>query len=125
MIGISLGLKFLDSWLKIPLYSAWIFPGKVDTLAHSKWCCKDVDVSNMDESPLKSHTKGKKHIDQTHSDNCESLNARFQKLKKNEEPTIGQVITNWSLVTNKNQAAIDNMFTQKKCNSCGNLMGFI
>ena len=65
------------------------------------------------QTPLKSHTKGKKHNDQTHSDNCESLNTHFQKLKKNEEPTIGQVITNWSLVTNKNQAAIDNMFTKK------------
>ena len=39
--------KFLDSWVKIPLYSAWIVLGKVDTLAHSKWCCNNVDVSNM------------------------------------------------------------------------------
>ena len=38
--------KFLDSWLKNPLYSAWIVPGKVHTLARCK-CCKDVNISNM------------------------------------------------------------------------------
>ena len=34
--------KFLDSWLKNSVYLAWIVPGKVDTLARCKWCCKDV-----------------------------------------------------------------------------------
>ena len=53
--------KFLDSWLKNPLYSAWILPGKVDALDRCKWCIKDVDVSNMGESALTSHIKGKKH----------------------------------------------------------------
>ena len=67
----------------------------------------------MGESALKSHMKGKKHIDHTPSDNCQSLNTHFQKSKKNEEPTIGQVITNSSLATNKNQATIDNMFTKE------------
>ena len=57
--------------------------------------------------------KVKKHIDHTSSDNCQSLNAHFQKTKKNEEPTTRQVITNWSLVTNKYQAAIGNMFTKE------------
>ena len=41
--------KFLGCWLKSPLYSAWIVPDKVDPLSRSKWCCKDVDVSNMGE----------------------------------------------------------------------------
>ena len=41
---------FLDSWLKNPLYLARIFPGNVDTIARCRWCCKDVDVSNMGES---------------------------------------------------------------------------
>ena len=99
--------KFLDSWLKNPRYSSWIAPGKADTLVRCKWCCKDVDISNMDESALKSHMKGKKHIYHTPSDNCQSLNTHFQKSKKNEEPTTGQVITNSALVTNKNQAARD------------------
>ena len=57
--------RFLDSWLKNPLYSACIVPGKVDTLACCRWCCKDVDVSNMGESAVKSHMKRKKH--QSHS----------------------------------------------------------
>ena len=105
--------KFLDSWLKNPLYSAWILRDKVDTLARPKWYCKDVDASNMGESALKSHMKGKKHIDRTLLDNCQSLNTHFQKSKKNEGPTTAQVITNSSLVTNKNQAAIDNMFTKE------------
>ena len=51
--------------------------------------------------------QGKKHIGHTPSDHCQSFNTHFQKSKKNEEPTTGQVITNSSLVTNKNQAAID------------------
>ena len=57
--------KFLDSWLKNPLCSSWIVPGRADTLVRCKWCCKDVDISNMDESALKSHMKGRKH--QSHS----------------------------------------------------------
>ena len=104
--------KFLDSCLKNHFYTAWIVPGKVDTLAPCKWCIKDVEALKMVESALKSHMKGKKHINHTPSDNCQSLNTHFQKSKKNEEPTTGQVITNPSLVTNKNQAAIDNMFTK-------------
>ena len=103
-------LKFLDSWLKNPLCSAWIVPGIVVTLASYKWCHKDVDISNMGKSVLKSHMKGKKHIDHTPSDNCQSLNTHFQKTMKNEEPTM---IPKLSLVTNKNQAAIDNMFTKE------------
>ena len=111
--------RFLDSWLKNPLYSAWILHGKVDALARCKWCIKDVDVSNMGESALKSHMKGKKHIDHTPSDNCQSLNTHFQKSKKIEEPTTVQVITNSSLVTNENQAAIDNMFTKENATCAG------
>ena len=46
--------KFLDSLLKNPLYSTWIVPGKVDPLAHCKWCCKDVNELNMSESAFRS-----------------------------------------------------------------------
>ena len=60
--------KLVDNRLKNPLYSAWIVPGKVNTLAGCKWCCKDVDVLNMGESTLKIHMKGKKHIEHTPSD---------------------------------------------------------
>ena len=75
--------KFLDSWLKNPLYSAWIVPGKVDILVRFKWCSKeDVDVLNMCEPPLKSHRKGKKQIYHTPSNNCQSLDTHFQKSKK-------------------------------------------
>ena len=84
-------------------------PRESDVLAHCKWCIKDVDILNMGKSALKSHMKGKKLINHTPSDNCQS----FQKSKKNEEPTTGQVITNSSLVTNKSQAAIGNMFTKE------------
>ena len=47
-----------SKFFKNPLYSAWIVPSKVDTLARCKWCCKDVDISNMGESALRSHMKG-------------------------------------------------------------------
>ena len=113
----------MDGWLRNPLYSAWILLGKVDSLVRCKWCCKDVDISNMGESALKSHMKGKKNIDHTPSDNCQSLNTHLQKSKKNEEPITRQVITNSSLATNKNQAAIDNIH-KRKCNSCRNSMDF-
>ena len=106
--------KFSDSWFKNPLYSAWIVPGKVVTFARCKLCFQEVDVLNMDESALKSRMKGKKHLDHTPSDNCQSLSTHFQKSKKNEKSTTGQVITNSSPVINKNQAAaIDNMFTKE------------
>ena len=57
-------------------------PWQIVTLAHWKWCCKDVDVSNMGESGLKSHMKGMKHINHTPSDNCQSLNTHFQSQRK-------------------------------------------
>ena len=69
--------KFLDSWLKNPLYAAWIAPGKFDASAHCKWCRKDMDVSSVGESALKSYMKGKKHMNLTPSDNCQSLNTHF------------------------------------------------
>ena len=72
-----------------------------------------MNVSNMTESTLKSHMKWKKHIDHTPWDNCESLNTHFQKSKKNEEPTTGQVYTNSSLVTNKIRLFGSNMFTKE------------
>ena len=49
--------RFLDSWLKNPLYSGWILHGKFDALARCKCCIKDVDVSNMGESAFKSHKR--------------------------------------------------------------------
>ena len=67
----------------------------------------------MGESALNSHMKGKKHIYYTPSDNYQSFNTHFQKSKKNEEPITGQVITNSPLLTNKNQAPVDNIFTKE------------
>ena len=74
--------KFLDSWFKNPLYSACIVPSKVDTLARCKCCCKDVNISNMGESALKSQMKGKKHLNHTPSDNCQSLNTHSKVKEK-------------------------------------------
>ena len=36
----------------------------------------------------------------------------FSKPKRNEMPSTGEVITNPSLATNKNQAAVDNTYTE-------------
>ena len=72
-----------------------------------------MDILNMGEAALRNHMKEKKHIEHTPSDNCQSLTTHFQKSKKSEGATTGKVLTNSSLVTNKNQLAIDNMFTKE------------
>ena len=75
-------VRFLDSWLKHSLYSAWIGPGKVYTLASCNWCCRDIVVSNIFESGFNSYIKGKEHFDQVPLDNSQSLIAHFQVSKK-------------------------------------------
>ena len=45
------------------------------TLAICNYCYKDVSVANMVEAALKSHMKGKKHVERSPSDQCiRSLN---------------------------------------------------
>ena len=57
---------FSDLWLTIPEYNGWLRK-KNDTTAICKYCCKDINVSNMGEQALKSHMKGQKHKDRTPS----------------------------------------------------------
>ena len=53
--------KFAESWLSNSEYNGWLSK-KSDSLAHCKYCVKDIDVSNMGETAIKSHMKGKKHV---------------------------------------------------------------
>ena len=49
-------------WLQKPLYKEWLREIKGDKhRARCIVCMKDVDISNMGESALTSHLKGKKH----------------------------------------------------------------
>ena len=53
--------KFAESWLSNSEYNGWLSK-KSDSLAQCKYCVKDIDVSNMGETAIKSHMKGKKHV---------------------------------------------------------------
>ena len=54
---------FQDSWLSNENYELWLrkIPNK-NTFARCRLCEKDFDLSNMGEKALKSHAKGKGHI---------------------------------------------------------------
>ena len=54
--------KFSELWLKIPDYVGWLLK-RSDGLAYCSYCCKEIDISNMGESSLKSDLKGKKHLE--------------------------------------------------------------
>ena len=57
--------KFAESWLSNSEYNGWLSK-KSDSLAHCKYCVKDIDVSNMGEMAIKSHMKRKKHVQKSH-----------------------------------------------------------
>ena len=50
---------FSDLWLKLPQYKAWRRK-KDDITGQCSYCAKDIDVSNMGESALKSRAGSKK-----------------------------------------------------------------
>ena len=52
-------MKFSKLWLKNPNYVGWL-SRRSDGLAYCSYCCKEIHISNMGESSLKSHLKSKK-----------------------------------------------------------------
>lgn len=53
---------FSDRWLENSSYKLWLERDADKFKAKCRVCMKAFDVSNMGESALKSHEKGKKHI---------------------------------------------------------------
>ena len=75
---------FSDLWLTMPEYNGWLRK-KNDTTAICKYCCKDINVSNMGEQALKSHMKGQKHKDRTPSN---SIISHFQPASSSKSETV-------------------------------------
>ena len=78
--------KFSKLWLKNPDYVGWL-SRRSDGLAYCSYCCKEIDISNMGESSLKSHLKSKKHLER---EPCKSGKSFFQPVerKSGEESAI-------------------------------------
>ena len=57
--------KFSELWLKNLEYGSWLSK-KSEFVGSSSYCCKEIDVSNMRETALKSHMKSKKHTGKSH-----------------------------------------------------------
>ena len=78
--------KFSELWLKNPDYVGWL-SRRSDGLAYCSYCCKEIDISNMGESSLKSHLKSKKHLER---EPCKSGKSFFQPVerKSGEESAI-------------------------------------
>ena len=51
---------FSDLWLKLPQYKDWL-RNKDDITGQCSYCAKDIDVSMLGESALKSHAGSKMH----------------------------------------------------------------
>ena len=60
---------FQAKWTENERFKHWIRK-KNDTVAICNYCSKDASVANMEEVALKSHMKGKKHVERSPSDQC-------------------------------------------------------
>ena len=78
--------KFSELWLKNRDYVAWL-SRRSDGLSCCSYCCKEIDISNMGESSLKSHLKSKKHLER---EPCKYGKSFFQPVerKSGEESAI-------------------------------------
>ena len=79
-------MKFSELWLKNLDYVGWLSK-RSHGLDYCSYCCKEIDISNMGESSLKSHLKCKKHLE---SEPCKSGKSFFQLVerKSGEESAI-------------------------------------
>ena len=89
--------KFSEVWLKNPDYSGWL-SRRSDSLAYCSFCCKEIDISNMGESSLKSHLKSKKHSEK---EPCKSSQTFFQPAEKKVENSGKTSNTNDQTSTSK------------------------
>ncbi|CAL9690709.1 unnamed protein product [Knipowitschia caucasica] len=53
--------RFNNAWLFVEKYQSWLQKDSDSSHAKCKLCSKTCDISNMGESALASHMKGKKH----------------------------------------------------------------
>ena len=60
---------FQARWLQDERFKHWI-KNKNNTFAICNYCSEDVSVTNMEETALMSHVKGKKHVERFPSDQC-------------------------------------------------------
>ena len=60
---------FQAKWTENERFKHWIRK-KNDTVTIWNYCSKDASVANMEEVALKSHMKGKKHVERSPSDQC-------------------------------------------------------
>lgn len=54
---------FQDNWLKEEEFGGWLTKGNTDSSAFRKMCQKNIDISSMGRAAIKSHLKGKKHLE--------------------------------------------------------------
>ena len=95
-------------WLKLPKYKDWLRK-KDDITRQCSYCAKDIDVSNMEESALKSHAGTKKHqsrspiepknslsfFDRGKNEKSKDMSANSEKGKRENKPTSsGGIVAN-------------------------------
>ena len=66
---------FKDDWLKLDEFTTWLMRGNDNLSARCRICKKSIDISGMGVSALKSHAKGKKHVQ------------NFERTRSEEEST--------------------------------------
>ena len=79
---------FSDLWLKLPQYKDWLRK-KDDITGQCSYCAKDIDVSHMEESALKSHTGNKKHQSRSPTEPNNSLSFFDRgKMENNKDMSV-------------------------------------
>lgn len=84
------GSTFQRQWLDDVRFSDWVKETKHPNHAFCTWCKKEIDVSGMGESALKSHAKGKKHqsFGTANKDKACSLSSFFKPKPKVSRPIL-------------------------------------
>lgn len=114
-------MKFAELWLRNPDYLAWLSK-RSDGLAYCSYCCKEIDISNMGESSLKSHMKSKKCLER---EPCKSGTRFFKPVerKSGEESansTKDQPQEDSSTLTQKSSYRF--LYRTRCCHYCRNKM---
>lgn len=80
---------FQPKWVEITEYKQWLQRGSSSGKAKCTMCAKEIDISNMGESALKSHLKSTRHKELCKTQSNLSINdwVRTAQVSTSKEPS--------------------------------------
>ena len=82
---------FQDIWLSNRNYKDWLGRAKCNTDAFCKLCHKELSISAMGESAIKSHVKGKLHLPRVTNESITSFFSRIKESDNSDKPSFSSL----------------------------------